>query len=204
MKHLNMDDKQFPPRSVLGYISRAKDAMLLAEEYLAECEASGGFPPDQDRQDVRGVPAPPVGGQRPGLSTTSSSTPSACSSSLRTCGTSISGKFRYVLIDEYQDTNHLQYLLASTAGGGISEFLRGRATTTSPSTASGGPPSRISSSFEQQYQGCRVIRLEENYRSTRHILEASNAVIRNNQGRKGKELWTKAGEGEKLTSCTPP
>ena len=51
--------------------------------------------------------------------------------------------------------------------------------------------------------GCdRVIRLEENYRSTRHILEASNAVIRNNQGRKGKELWTKAGEGEKLQVYT--
>ena len=53
-------------------------------------------------------------------------------------------------------------------------------------------------SFEKQYPGCRTIRLEENYRSTRHILEASNAVIRNNQGRKGKELWTRAGEGEKL------
>ena len=51
---------------------------------------------------------------------------------------------------------------------------------------------------EKQYPGCRTIRLEENYRSTRHILEASNAVIRNNQGRKGKELWTRAGEGEKL------
>ena len=57
-------------------------------------------------------------------------------------------------------------------------------------------------SFEQQYKGCRVIRLEENYRSTRHILEASNAVIRNNQGRKGKELWTKAGDGDKLTLYT--
>ena len=57
-------------------------------------------------------------------------------------------------------------------------------------------------SFEEQYKGCRVIRLEENYRSTRHILEASNAVIRNNQGRKGKELWTRAGEGEKLQLYT--
>ena len=58
-------------------------------------------------------------------------------------------------------------------------------------------------SFEEQYKGCRVIRLEENYRSTRHILEASNAVIRNNQGRKGKELWTRAGEG-RSSSSTPP
>ena len=69
---------------------------------------------------------------------------------------------------------------------------------TSPSTASGGATIENILSFEKQYPGCRTIRLEENYRSTRHILEASNAVIRNNQGRKGKELWTRAGEGEKL------
>ena len=53
-------------------------------------------------------------------------------------------------------------------------------------------------SFEQQYKGARVIRLEQNYRSTKNILEASNAVIRNNQGRKGKELWTDQGEGQKV------
>ncbi|MCI8303005.1 MAG: ATP-binding domain-containing protein, partial [Lawsonibacter sp.] len=53
-------------------------------------------------------------------------------------------------------------------------------------------------SFEKQYRGCRVIRLEENYRSTGHILDAANAVIRNNQGRKGKELWTRAGPGDTL------
>lgn len=58
-------------------------------------------------------------------------------------------------------------------------------------------------SFEKQYKGARVIRLEENYRSTGHILDAANAVIRNNQGRKGKELWTRAGPGRPSTS-TPP
>ena len=58
-------------------------------------------------------------------------------------------------------------------------------------------------SFEQQYPTCRTIRLEENYRSTKHILEASNAVIRNNQGRKGKELWTERGRGRSSPSIPP-
>ena len=58
-------------------------------------------------------------------------------------------------------------------------------------------------SFESQYKGARVIRLEQNYRSTGNILEAANAVIRNNRGRKGKNLWTEHGRGRKSTS-TPP
>ena len=110
-------------------------------------------------------------------------------------------KFRYVLIDEYQDTNHLQYLLASLLAGGYQNFCVVGDDDQSIYRFRGATIENILS-FEQQYQGCRVIRLEENYRSTRHILEASNAVIRNNQGRKGKELWTKAGDGDQLTLYT--
>ena len=57
-------------------------------------------------------------------------------------------------------------------------------------------------SFESQYKGARVIRLEQNYRSTKNILEASNAVIRNNEGRKGKELWTEHEAGDKVHCYT--
>ena len=110
-------------------------------------------------------------------------------------------KFRYVLIDEYQDTNHLQYLLASLLAGGYQNFCVVGDDDQSIYRFRGATIENILS-FEQQYKGCRVIRLEENYRSTRHILEASNAVIRNNQGRKGKELWTKAGDGDQLTLYT--
>ena len=106
-------------------------------------------------------------------------------------------KFRYVLIDEYQDTNNLQYLLASTLAGGYENFCVVGDDDQSIYRFRGATIENILS-FEKQYPACRTIRLEENYRSTKHILEASNAVIRNNQGRKGKELWTKAGEGEKL------
>ena len=104
-------------------------------------------------------------------------------------------KFRYVLIDEYQDTNNLQYLLASTLAGGYENFCVVGDDDQSIYRFRGATIENILS-FEEQYKGCRVIRLEENYRSTQNILEASNAVIRNNQGRKGKELWTRAGGGE--------
>ena len=102
-----------------------------------------------------------------------------------------------MLIDEYQDTNNLQYLLASTLAGGYENFCVVGDDDQSIYRFRGATIENILS-FEKQYPGCRTIRLEENYRSTGHILDAANAVIRNNQGRKGKELWTKAGAGEKL------
>ena len=104
-------------------------------------------------------------------------------------------KFRYVLIDEYQDTNHLQYLLAGAAGREAGKTSAWWGTMTSPSTASGGPPLRTSSPLKASIQDARAIRLEQNYRSTGNILEAANAVIRNNRGRKGKNLWTEHGDG---------
>ena len=106
-------------------------------------------------------------------------------------------KFRYVLIDEYQDTNNLQYLLSSTLAGGYENICVVGDDDQSIYRFRGATIENILS-FEKQYKGARVIRLEQNYRSTRNILEASNAVIRNNQGRKGKELWTDHGEGDKV------
>ena len=112
-------------------------------------------------------------------------------------------KFRYVLIDEYQDTNNLQYQLASTLAGGYENFCVVGDDDQSIYRFRGATIENILS-FESQYQsrGARVIRLEQNYRSTKNILEASNAVIRNNQGRKGKELWTDQGEGDKVKCYT--
>ena len=110
-------------------------------------------------------------------------------------------KFRYVLIDEYQDTNNLQYQLSSTLAGGWENICVVGDDDQSIYRFRGATIENILS-FEQQYKGARVIRLEQNYRSTKNILEASNAVIRNNQGRKGKELWTDHGEGDKVQCYT--
>ena len=200
MKHLNMDDKQFPPRSVLGYISRAKDAMLLADEYLAQCKASGDF-------RLTKIANIYMEYQRRLWEASALDFDDIILHTVRLLQQFedvreyYQKKFRYVLIDEYQDTNHLQYLLASLLAGGYKNFCVVGDDDQSIYRFRGATIENILS-FEQQYKGCRVIRLEENYRSTRHILEASNAVIRNNQGRKGKELWTKAGDGDKLTLYT--
>ncbi|MCC8182731.1 MAG: UvrD-helicase domain-containing protein, partial [Clostridiales bacterium] len=109
--------------------------------------------------------------------------------------------FRYVLIDEYQDTNHLQYLLASTLAGKWENICVVGDDDQSIYRFRGATIENILS-FEEQYRGARVIRLEQNYRSTQNILSAANAVIHNNRGRKGKELWTDAGAGEKLRLYT--
>ena len=107
-------------------------------------------------------------------------------------------KFRYVLIDEYQDTNNLQYLLASTLAGSHKNICVVGDDDQSIYKFRGATIENILS-FENQYKNARVIRLEQNYRSTGHILDASNAVIRNNQDRKGKNLWTSRSMGEKLS-----
>ena len=196
LKDLNLDDKQFPPRTVLGYISRAKDAMKLADEYLAECEKSGDY-------RLAKIAKIYVEYQRRLWEASALDFDDIILHTVRLLQqfeevrAYYQRKFRYVLIDEYQDTNNLQYLLASTLAGGYENFCVVGDDDQSIYRFRGATIENILS-FEKQYPACRTIRLEENYRSTKHILEASNAVIRNNQGRKGKELWTRAGEGEKL------
>ncbi len=110
-------------------------------------------------------------------------------------------KFKYIMVDEYQDTNHAQYelvrLLASVhgnicvVGDDDQSIYRFRGATIENILG-----------FEDDYQNARVIRLEQNYRSVGNILNAANAVIANNRGRKGKNLWTDKGEGELINIYT--
>ncbi len=106
-----------------------------------------------------------------------------------------------MLVDEYQDTNHLQYLLTSLLAGGRQNLCVVGDDDQSIYRFRGANIENILN-FEQQYPNARVIRLEQNYRSTQNILDAANAVIRNNQGRKGKTLWTDNGSGELVTVKT--
>ena len=200
VKDFNLDEKAFAPRSILGYISRAKDAMKLGADYLAECEKAGDFRliriarvyaeyerrlKDANALDFDDIILHTV----------------RLLQGFEDVRSYYQKKFRYVLIDEYQDTNNLQYLLASTLAGGYENICVVGDDDQSIYRFRGATIENILS-FEQQYKGARVIRLEQNYRSTKNILAASNAVIRNNQGRKGKELWTDHGDGDKVVNYT--
>jgi DNA helicase-2/ATP-dependent DNA helicase PcrA len=99
------------------------------------------------------------------------------------------------LVDEYQDTNHAQYrLIRSLAAGHRSIFVVGDSDQSIYSWR--GADIRNILDFEKDFPNARTIRLEQNYRSTQHILDAANAVIEHNEGRQDKRLWSELGQGE--------
>ena len=196
LRELNMDEKAFPVKDVLNVISRAKDALLSPADFAAEAER--GYDPRKkaiarayavyaqrllasdalDFDDLiyytvkllREYPEVRERWQR---------------------------QFRYVLVDEYQDTSPLQYLLASYLAGGTENICVVGDDDQSIYRFRGATIENILR-FEERFKNTRVIKLEQNYRSTGHILEAANSVIRNNHERRGKNLWTREGAGEKL------
>ncbi len=104
-------------------------------------------------------------------------------------------RFKYIMVDEYQDTNTAQFRLIELLAGKYKNLCVVGDDDQSIYKFRGANISNILD-FESAFPGAKVIKLEQNYRSTSHILDAANAVIRNNQGRKDKTLWTANGEGE--------
>ncbi|NCA98993.1 MAG: ATP-dependent DNA helicase PcrA, partial [Clostridia bacterium] len=107
-------------------------------------------------------------------------------------------RFRYILVDEYQDTNHAQYKLVQMLSAGHRNLCVVGDDDQSIYSFRGANIQNILD-FEKDFKGCTVIKLEQNYRSTGNVLGAANEVIRNNAGRKNKKLWTQALAGEKIT-----
>jgi len=107
-------------------------------------------------------------------------------------------KFKYILIDEYQDINNSQYTLISMLAEKYKNICAVGDDDQSIYRFRGADITNILG-FEDDYPSAKVIRLEQNYRSTKNILKAAHSVIKNNEGRKGKELWTENEEGEKIT-----
>lgn len=106
-------------------------------------------------------------------------------------------RFRYIMVDEYQDTNTVQFKFVSLLAGKYKNLCVVGDDDQSIYKFRGANIKNILN-FEHEYQDARVIKLEQNYRSTSNILNAANAVIRNNMGRKDKSLWTENGEGDKI------
>ena len=196
IKELDLDEKSFPFKSVLGEISRAKDAGVGAAEYLKQAQQSGDFRRIRIGQIY-------VEYMRRMFSAGAMDFDDLLFFTVKLLKEDEEvrlywqRRFQYVLIDEYQDTNHLQFLFAALISGGWGNICVVGDDDQSIYKFRGATIENILS-FEDQFKNCRVIRLEQNYRSTGQILDAANAVIRNNKGRKGKELWTDSDRGEPI------
>ena len=196
IKELDLDEKSFPFKSVLGEISRAKDAGIGAAEYLKQAQQSGDFRRIRIGQIY-------VEYMRRMFSAGAMDFDDLLFFTVKLLKEDEEvrlywqRRFQYVLIDEYQDTNHLQFLFAALISGGWGNICVVGDDDQSIYKFRGATIENILS-FEDQFKNCRVIRLEQNYRSTGQILDAANAVIRNNKGRKGKELWTDSDRGEPI------
>ena len=200
IKELELEEKSFPPREVQTIISRAKNDMQTPEDFAEQGKAINdwrkirmGKVYSLYNKKLRGANALDFD--------------DLLWHTVRLLETAgdvreyYQRKFRYILIDEYQDTNALQYRLAALLTNQAKNICVVGDDDQSIYRFRGADITNILS-FERQFKGARVIRLEQNYRSTQNILDAANAVIRHNQGRKGKTLWTENGRGELVTVKT--
>ena len=197
IKDMGLDDKTFPAKVVLNAISKEKDNLTTPADLLERAEQAN------DLRLLHIAKAYQKYQTRLKENNALDFDDIICVTVrlLQSCEdvrTYYQRKFRYVLVDEYQDTNHVQYLLTSLLAGGHENICVVGDDDQSIYRFRGATIENILS-FEQQYRGARVIRLEQNYRSTQSILNAANAVIAHNLGRKGKRLWTANGAGDPIT-----
>ena len=200
LKERNLEEKSFPPREVQNLISRAKNDMQTPEEFIAEYRRINDVRRieigkvyslyNKKLRDANALDFDDLLWQTVQLLETE-----------KEVRDYYRNKFRYVLIDEYQDTNTLQYRLAALLTGEKQNICVVGDDDQSIYRFRGADISNILG-FEKQFSGTRVIRLEQNYRSTQHILDAANAVISHNRSRKGKTLWTQNGTGDPVTIKT--
>ncbi len=194
LRDRNLDDKMFPPRMCLNLISKAKDKMQTPAQFLAQ--SGSDFRLQKIGQIYEDYQQRLVSANALDFDDIILLTVQLLQQ-FEQVRREYQRRFRYVLIDEYQDTNNLQYLLASLLAGGHENICVVGDDDQSIYRFRGATIQNILD-FESQYHGARTIRLEQNYRSTQSILDAANAVISHNHGRKGKRLWTNNGAGEKL------
>ncbi len=199
MKKLQLDEKVYNPKVFKNMLSRCKDKMLSPEDYAPMAQASGELMEKRCAEVYKEY-----------------------QSALRSASAvdfddiifltvklfedfpdvldHYRHLYKYIMVDEYQDTNVAQYRLISLLAGDKGNLCVVGDDDQSIYKFRGATIENILS-FEKQYPGCEVIRLEQNYRSTENILNAANAVIRNNKQRKDKALWSDLGEGEKIKCC---
>ena len=194
MSELEISEKNFPPRSVLSEISFAKNRMISPE--MMKNDAGGDFRKkviariyahycsrlkDSNALDFDDILLLTV--------KVFEEFPDALEK--------FRNRYKYIMVDEYQDTNQVQFRLVSLLSAEHKNLCVVGDDDQSIYKFRGADITNILS-FEKQFEGSKVIRLEQNYRSTQTILDAANSVISNNEGRKPKSLWTKGAKGEKV------
>ena len=193
LRDMHLDEKSFPPRLFLNLISKAKDKCLMPDAYATSVAAEGDFRLEKSAEAYREYQKRLRESNAVDFDDIILLTVQLLEE-FDDVREFYQRKFRYVLIDEYQDTNHLQYLLAKLLAGRYENICVVGDDDQSIYRFRGATIENILN-FETTYPAAKVIRLEQNYRSTQSILNAANAVISHNQGRKGKRLWTKNGVG---------
>ncbi len=194
LKQLNYDEKMLPVKRVLNEISKAKDEMLTPQEMLKRA----GY--DNLKQSVAKVYE---------IYQSRLKTADAMDFDDMLCKTVelfqkcpdilefYQNQFKYIMVDEYQDTNKVQYKFVSMLAAKYGNICVVGDDDQSIYKFRGATIENILS-FENTFKGAKMIRLEQNYRSTKNILNAANGVISNNTMRKGKTLWTENAVGDKI------
>ncbi|MFR4826419.1 MAG: DNA helicase PcrA [Veillonella nakazawae] len=197
LKALNLDDKYYPAGSMIGAISDAKNKLLFASDFRKQAR-------DFYQQKVADVYEYYERELRKNNALDFDDLLLVAVKLLQSNEAVLdkySKRFRYVMIDEYQDTNHAQYLLAKLLASHWKNIAVVGDADQSIYAWRGADIQNILD-FEKDYPNCTSIKLEQNYRSTKIILDAANAVIENNEGRPKKNLWTDKTEGAKIQHFT--
>ncbi len=194
MAELDVSEKQFVPRTVLSEISFAKDKMITPEQMLEDAGI------DYRKKVVARIYKLYMERLRAA---------NALDFDDILCKTvelfdkfpevleKYRSRYKYIMVDEYQDTNHVQFRLVSQLSAGHKNLCVVGDDDQSIYRFRGANIENILG-FEEQFEGAAVIRLEQNYRSTKTVLDAANSIISNNMGRKEKSLWTNGEQGEKI------
>ena len=197
LKALNLDDKYYPVGAMLAAISDAKNKLLFASDFRKQAK-------DFYQQKVADVYEYYERELRKNNALDFDDLLLVAVKLLQSNEDVLdkySKRFRYVMIDEYQDTNHAQYLLAKLLASHWKNIAVVGDADQSIYAWRGADIQNILD-FEKDYPNCTSIKLEQNYRSTKIILDAANAVIENNEGRPKKNLWTDKTEGAKIQHFT--
>ena len=191
-RKVDVDTKVFKERSLLSAISSAKNEMILPDEF--ELNAGGDFAKMKIAKVYREYEAQMRANNALDFDDLLVKTVQLLQTQPDVLE-SYQERFRYIMVDEYQDTNTVQFQLVSLLAGKYKNLCVVGDDDQSIYKFRGANIRNILD-FEHEFPDAKVIKLEQNYRSTGNILNAANSVIANNRGRKDKSLWTENGEGE--------